>query len=386
MPKKNKQQRKKQVKQLAHDIQVLANTQNRPKGARKKKREQVQALQLGKCSLKLLKLIKDPFSARDICMAASQSPPSFKVRCYHTVNLSVNANGYQYLYMSPTTANDAPCIFYLQNAANGDAYDGGVPSFSQDADANTAQNVTSDGTIPNIPYPVSAFDVSSTRESALIGRVVALSIRIRYTGTELNKSGKILAYASPNNNRIDRFNLDTIQGLQGCIKTPTTREWVQVTEIASQSNTMRYPGYDDSIQSGGGGATPYGTKNGYIYPWADSSNTMKYIGGAGGENDYGAPTIMVAVVGAVEGESFEVQVCQHIEYIGATVGALVTHSDTDERGRDTVVTALTDMYASLTGNKFTVKDMAHRLKPSLIRVAQAAAPVSTAAIMAIVNA
>lgn len=386
MPRKNKQQRKKQAKRLAQDIQAIANSANKQKGQRKQKRQEAKNLQLGKCSLKLVKLIKDPFSARDICMAASQSPPSWKVRCYTTQTLSVNANGYQFLYLSPCVANDAPCIFYLQNAAAGDGYTGGAPSMAMDADANTNQNVTSTSTIINLPYSTSAYDATSDRDSAVVARVVALSIRIRYTGTELNKSGQILAYASPNNNRVDRFSLATVAAMQGCIKTPVTREWVQVTQLASQSNTMRYPGYDDSIQSGGGSASPYGTKTGYVYPWADSSNTVDFVGSAGGINDYGAPTIMVAVMGAVEGESFEVQVCQHIEHIGATVAALVTPSDTDERGRDTVVTALTDMYSNLTGNKFTVRDVAHRLKPCLMRVAQAAAPVSTAAIMAVLNA
>lgn len=383
MPKNTKKQQKKRMaKKLATDIQAIANSRYAPPQTRKQMKNDVKGLQLGKCSLKLLKLIKDPFSARDICMAAGQSPPSFKVRSYANLTLTANANGYTYIYASPVAASDAPAYFYLQNGVDGSNYSGGVPIWAFDSGALSANDATQKGVIANLPYQSANFDASSSRESSVIGRVIALSMRIRYVGTELNKAGKVIAYCSPNNNRVDRYDPSTIRTLQGATVSPVTKEWVQITQMANQSNTMRYPGYDDSVQSGGASAIPYSTRTGYIYPWADSTNTFDYVDYSGTSNDYGAPTMCIYITGSVPDEAYDVEICQHIEYIGVQTAALSTPSDIDEKGRDTVVTALQDMYARCTGNKLTAREIGAKLKPSLIRIAQAAAPVATSIVMA----
>jgi hypothetical protein len=313
-------------------------------------------------------------------MAAAQAPPSLKVRAWASIPCQINSRGYTYCYVTPCVANNAPCIFTLHDGGQGDGFDGGVPVMS-DVVAN-GDKKTVKHELFNLPYSSDAFTATSVRESTLVGRVIAVSIRVRYTGTNLNMAGQVIAYTRGNNTRVEDRALDAIKSSERCSVSNLTREWVTITTFANQSNTMRYIGYDDSKQSNIG---VYGTKNGYIYPWAESTDTMSYewYDGVSANIDYypGAPVAVVGIVGGYTRETVEFQVVQHIEYIGPTVSLLTTPSDLDEKGRELVVASVNDMQQCLTGRNQYAKDIGRLLKPSLTRIATAAAPVATSLVM-----
>lgn len=196
--------------------------------------------------------------------------------------------------------NDSPCVFYSNDPSS--------PPF-----------LTDNGATYNIGYttanhqPFTSAMLASGNENGVAARIVALGLRVRYTGTDLNKAGTW--YSGQNNPKLslDGFGIDDIKKIQGYKEGSFAgRNWIAVTRHITTNTDKEFI----QIQDG-------------VFKTVDSqTKTLE-------ENLY-----MGMIMQGTPGQPFEWEMSCHIEYIGINLDSqAVTKLDT--AGTETILSEAT---------------------------------------------
>jgi len=265
---------------------VLPSTINRP-----------EYYYLSPCSKLYLKALLDPFSVEggQACIPDLMDFPSFKCLVIARGSFTIGTQGLGFVFINPRAAanNVAADVRYTSAGYAGTAVEANIVTAGINASSLAA-----------MPYPAT----SITAPSGVIARTVGCGLRVRYLGTELQRSGRLIPFRN------------TALG-QGFNNAQVPQSFLNRPEIPSIANTRKWHSVcyipTNSL----------GIASGDAYSYLEATQSDNGSTGSSLGLDLGW-----IVDGASAGQSFEWEAYYHKEYVSAG-GLLVpptttaSHSD-----------------------------------------------------------
>lgn len=244
---------------------------------------------MSECSKLYVHALLDPWDVPSPpCVPDNITLPSYKFAARGRYTLTVGAAGLGF-------ATVDPYLFGTQFPAarfSGPGYQSAVVDIS----ANFFVEAPSDS-----PYPLDSFDPKT--KTALSLRVVGFGLRARYTGSEMSRSGQIVAFREPVNSIITSpAPVDVFLANREAVTVPSDRKW---HSAVWRPATPRDLAYEDNFS---------------LFTQFE-------------------PSILLVVSGAVPGTSFEIDAVGWYEVIGNTLPHL-SRSHSDPLGMSVVMAGL----------------------------------------------
>lgn len=285
---------------------------------------------LGPGSRKWAKAAINPFdlSLKQIGVPRQGSQPSHKATGFVRGTGYIGDGGVGYVYVMPTLANDRAIAGVTTDDYEFNMlaqFDSTVPVMSQHGSSASPKSVY----MNNLPY--TAAQLQGTGISMVEGRIVSVSVRAMYTGTNLNKSGNYYAMVQPDFVSIiggshagavsgNGYTVDTMAGFD-CTEISSVQQ-VKESRLIWVPNHINL--YDYPLPNASAGRK--------VYPYAE--NQMQFDGATA----CGTGAIMIT---GMPGETFYFEIVLHAEYTGpGVVQGLLTESISDAVGFDAVACAL----------------------------------------------
>jgi len=255
-----------------------------PKKKKQKRRMTNFQLHLAECTDNYMKALINPFQFwSSVCVPDLDVRPSSKIRLVLRNQLAIGTAGFGFALLYP----------YRTGFADG------------------AGNSSLFSSLATFPGTASTFSGAGVQQSAmttapyLIGnvggnlqgyRLAACGIRVRYTGTELNRGGRIVALFAPgSNDALTSFGISNMLAFRTAKSWSVTRSW---RELIWYPRTPEEYAYTPNL------GTNY---------FSDVSRSN-------------AGTMLFGFEGVV-GNTFEVEVVSYVEYVGTTLNQTPSHSD-----------------------------------------------------------
>lgn len=252
--------------------------------------------------------LSDPFSAvtNAVSMPIANAGPSYKVKVTKRIVVTTGSTGNAMVTMCPCLANDKKCVVYSS-----------ASTFVGPAMTNTSATTgTSIDGFTKLPFNSSHLS-DMTNASSVAGRVISFGWKINYIGSETNKGGVYYCLAfsdrSPVNglapSDIGDYQQTEVRAIdrtpmEGVVYPVNSHEWSYSNDNQTDSDLVYWP-YSNS-DSG------------------DATTIPAFIGIA---------------ISAVAGTTFELQLVQHVEYIGKGAQPFLTPSESDISGFEHVLSA-----------------------------------------------
>lgn len=287
---------------------------------------------LGPGSRKWVKAAINPFdlSLKQIGVPRQGSQPSQKVTGFVRGTGYIGTAGVGFVYVMPCLANDRAIAGVTTDdyAFNMLAqFDNLNPVLNQNGNSASPKSVY----MSNLPYNFAQLTAPVTGTSLVDGRIVSVSLRVMYTGTNLNKSGNYYSMVQPDFLNIvggthsaptagNGYTVDTMASFD-CTEISSVQQVKEsrIIWIPNNINLYDYP-------------FPNATTPRKIYPYAEGQ--MQFDGATG----CGTGAIMIT---GMPGESFYFEIVLHAEYTGPGVAqGLLTESFSDAVGFDAVACSL----------------------------------------------
>jgi hypothetical protein len=130
----------------------------------------------------------DPFNVHGVGLPTSPAVPSLKAWVFSKGSFSTQANSQGYIGFNPYAGvtSDLPTVFYTDGS-------GAVTSMPGAIAAGVL------GATTNSPYLSTSYGANENDSS---WRIVSAGLRVRYTGTTLNKGGSLVVVSHPTHNSI----------------------------------------------------------------------------------------------------------------------------------------------------------------------------------------
>jgi hypothetical protein len=308
MPKSKKNQTKKQKAQSMRDKALNAST---PNMARPRKKKMVAGPQLSECAAKYALAISSPWDARatGACVPRHPSRPSQKVRMFGRATVTVGTNGFGFVNIMPCTANNVGALHFSTSTYAGTTLG---------ASTTIAATGTTTLDLSSGPYPSGDFDVSGMNPPDIQARIVSVGVSIQYTGTKLNEGGLYYMLVDPNHQNLNGINPASFAE---CLVRRVTdcKEWLLISAVEEREL--------DYYNAAPGGAIDALSA---CYPYSN----QKY---SAADSTGGAPAC-IWITGTA-GNTFEVEIVQHVEFVGKSAQAVSTETHGDSVGFEKVATA-----------------------------------------------
>lgn len=307
-------------------------------------RDNLGSIKMSSCAAKLAAAVADPFSeeAKGACFPVYPAPDSHKVTALSRFDGMIGSGGLGFIAINASLASDLPSGYYTED-----------PNFSY-ANVNI---LSADSTLnPGVarlyhdgPYTGSDLvSVGGARPTAM-GRVVAVGVRVTYTGTTLNESGTISLLAAPGHTNITGFNTGGIQGFSQTNICPFGRKPCTLSLVPTAMNDSEYHSVGE------------GNSIDLVYPWASdaafyssttrttASTSVDVLTVGATTFNSAAPFGIIAVTG-VAGNEFHADIVFHLEYTGKKVASVCTPNSVDVSSVQAILTA---------ANQLSTRKMAH---------------------------
>jgi hypothetical protein len=273
---------------------------------------------LSECSRLYLQTLTNPFKVTGgvACIPDDKDVPSYKVLIIARGSFYVGTGKFGWVFCDPSAATyNQPAICYTSAL-----FAGTTTSFVDSTHTPT-------NTVGQFPYPDSGIG-----SAGILHRTVGCGLRIRYTDTELNRSGRCVPYRS-NSVRDASVAGETISAFLSRPEVPSDpvdRQWHCVTYLPTSTFT--------------------GNANVDCYSYTDwcSEAAAPVPQGAGFDLGF-------VVDSSTAGNSFEYEIYWHKEYVSCQVGSQppgVTKSHSDSIGLSAVRNALEDTLPSTNGDSY----------------------------------
>jgi len=259
---------------------------------------------LSPCSKLYLKALLDPFSVEggQACIPDLNDFPSFKCLVIARGSTTIGTQGLGYIFINPRAAtNDTTSAIRYTTAAFA----------SSTVEASTATTGVFTSSIGAMPYTT----VQVNAPTGVVARTVGCGLRVRYVGTELNRSGRLIPWR----------NYAVGQGFNN---SQTSQSFLNRPEIPSIANTRKWH------------AVTYLPTNSLGVASGDAYN---YLGASASDNGSGTTALGLdlgwVIDGAVAGSAFEWEAYYHKEYIsggGLLVPPTTTASHSDMSGMSAI--------------------------------------------------
>lgn len=294
---------------------------------------------LHECAARYMASICDPWSpqSKGACVPFGTTRETQKVTVFSRATATVGTAGVGFAAFAPCLANDQPSLF-----CTGAAYTGttalpttviaGIPGVN----ANVSQ------TPHNGPYGRARFLPTSlqnagTADLRVAGRVVSAGISAQYTGTVSNMGGLLYCLTTPNHTNLHEFSPQNMGSFVECEISRVDDMKCMMVDVGHTSNECEFPDlatYMLSQTTSSTLALPEPTVPGpvtLLYPFARGTRALNStLIAEDGTNTYGSITSLIMFTGT-PGNTFQIEVIMHLEYIGldAQANATPVHKDTD---------------------------------------------------------
>lgn len=257
---------------------------------------------LGACSQKYAASLADPFyGPPDACLPVTPTLNSRKVRTFVRSFGTIGTNGAGFVVMQPLAASDGSAAGVGTAAAynTGPTYAGtistGLPILNPATAGITALNHNGD-------YLQSAFG------QTLQCRLVSMGFRIRWSGTELNRGGRVIVYENEDHVNFGSSGMSLVQvlGNERAREFPLSNDWTTLC----MSGPVQPSEYEFL-------ASPY-------FPYGSAGNSAHY---------------MIGLINGLAGSTYDCEFFWNWEFIGSNVRGK-TRSDADDVGVSTVLGAI----------------------------------------------
>lgn len=314
MPKKNKNNQKKNNKRPKPRKTVRSSNRRKNQIVTR-----MGASSLSACAAKYALALGSPFSAQALgaCVPTFPARPSQKVHSRVFGTFQVGTGGVGFISHAPTVCNNLNSIYYSRS---------GFTLTTADVAAIGVTQAPFD----SIPYSTTQiFPTPTTGEyisNSVRGRVVCSAIRIRYVGTELNRSGVIYGLVTPDHSNMQNSSITQMTKYRECIRRPVSRAWTTLCSCAIDPDEADYPdisALQNAAQSNQGSLEA-------CFPFSGGNyllTTAQSIGGV---------PMLFLVTGAAFNE-FEYEIITHLEYTGGPIQQLLSPSHADLAGLSKVI-------------------------------------------------
>jgi len=272
---------------------------------------------LSHCALKYATAIADPWSpeAEGACIPRHPSRNSMKVRGFARFKVTIGTGGIGFCYFTPCMSNDTASVVY---------------STSTYAGTNANETVTlatigaTSGSMTSLPFATASFAPgSSSTPAAVAGRIVAAALSWQYTGTVADMGGVVYALVHPdhsNTNNIGANNIGAFAETQ-VSRVDAKRHWIGLSSVDEMETNYVLP-VDNAVP------TP---SLELVYPYSngDRFNSTDTLAGA---------PACIWIQGKA-GNTFQVEVVTHVEYIGSSAQYALTPTHSDAVGFEVVQNA-----------------------------------------------
>jgi len=330
---KSKSQKNKKTKIVTQTVVVNKKT----KRAKKKNPNKVRSIgrtgvasflnTLSPCTRHYFANLAAPFDPKSegVCVPTFPARKSMKTSSKARGTLTVGTNR-GYIAVVPCVANDNPSIYYSNSAS----YAGTAISIIP----NTMPAGSTSAAVPNPNNSAVFVDGTAAVNSTLTARIVSVGLRVRYTGTELNKSGLMYMLVQPDHGNLNGFNENNMANYKECVIKPVSREWTEIVLSAIDTHETEYPDSGSIIGLAAGGSSSV------------EGLTMLYPFSQGQYCDSSSPHIgavpMAVICTGVAGNTFDWEVITHLETVGPTVQNMSTKSHSDIEGLSKVTSVVGD--------------------------------------------
>jgi len=259
----------------------------------------------------------DPWSAgaRGCNIPTQVCGPSYKVCCVARVSVVAGATCGWFCF-APTIVNDKVAFLYTNNSAyTGTAFD---------TTAAGGTNITA-GQLVDLPFVTADITGMSVQ-----GRVVAAGYRITYTGAESTKQGVYSMISFP-----DRLSVNGI----GSSSTPTVSSIPMANTRAVDRRRLSDSIFPINEHEVAFSNTDNGNTSWQVYPFGNGAAITSTIPATAG----------IFIQGAHAGSTFEVEIIQHVEYIGRKSQPFATASFSNPQQFSQVTAALGNLEWQRTG-------------------------------------
>lgn len=289
------------------------------------------------CAAKLATAIASPHAseARGACFPLYPAPDSHKVTAFSRFDAAIGASGFGFVAVNPSIASNMPSAYFSVSAFAGDRV-----SVLSATDTYTA-GVGSTG--HNGPYfAEQVIRTNGEAEPSLAGRVVAVGVRITYTGTKLNESGMCTLLQHPTHGNLAGVSVAGLQGFSESDICPFTRKPCDLVIAPVAVSEAGYPGPTESTNLRL--MYPMGPDGKFHTVWNDGgqpsyTKTQQVDGVA---VPIGAPVACIMVNG-VPGSTFHVDIIYHLEYAGRTAASACTPNSVDVSSVYAILTAASQL-------------------------------------------
>lgn len=284
-------------------------------------------MRLSSCAAHYAAAIGAPFSPQAIgaCVPTFPARPSYKIHSRVTGTFTIGTS-MGYVAIAPTCTNNLASIYVTDSSFAGTSLSAGAVGVS--AIFNTAN-----------AYASGAFLPASSSTDAMVGRIVAVGLRVRYIGSELNRSGLIYGLVHPAHSSLHSFTIPQMTSYRECVRRPVSRAWTTIVASAVNFDESTYPDVSDLIALS---VSPYNQAQlEACFPFSTGSSVTS-------SNPTLGAFIMAFAVTGTTGNAYEWELITHQELIGAQVQNAVTPSHSDQVGLSHIieVKARADMNAA----------------------------------------
>lgn len=274
-----------------------------------------QPIALSECAQKYAIAISAPWDPRaeGACIPRHPSRPSQKVKTFARFTMTIGTGGVGFVHVIPSLAANAVNAVYTSSTYAGTTI-GGV--------STATTGISTYGN--NSPYQLTAFSASGSGAPNIQGRVVSVGMSIQYTGTKLNEGGLYYMLVDPNHQNCNRFtSLADIGAFAEAltIRVDDSKQWLLTSSI--ENKELEY--YNSNTNAAI-------TALDAVFPYSQG------IEFSGPDTTLGGSPMMVAVTGTA-GNTFQVEIVQHVEFVGYGCQAAVTPTHGDSRGFELVAAA-----------------------------------------------
>lgn len=320
---KNKQSKKNQNNNKQNNSQ----RKRKPKPARS---STPAGVGISHCAMKYALAISDPWNnmARGACIPRHPSRPSQKITAFQRITVTIGSGGFGYVLYSPTLANDVYYLYY-----SGSTYAGAIATVSS---ATVGNNSVA---FPTLPYSKTNFIVAASSTSpSVAGRIVSANLSWQYTGTVSDMGGLTYALCHPDHNNLNSEAAGlTSYAETEVIRNDSRRHWVGASSLDDEEVA-----YSEGHSSTGAAHTDVAV----LYPYSnrEAHNTT--------DTSVGGSPIAVWFTGKA-GNTFEVEILQHMEFIGAKTQSMLTPTHSDSVGFEVVQNAASRLPQMIQANPGT---------------------------------
>lgn len=184
---------------------------------------------LSQCVVNYSKLVTNPFcSSSSACLPIPPCMPSRTVSTWVKGTLTTGSGGYGFVTMYPPDmiAGNIPAV----NWSSTSAYAGTIITASAAAGSSAASS--------NSPYDSTAFGTAKDKRQF---RLIAAGIRVRYSGTELNRGGSVYGLTHPDHQTLHTYDESTLLAFERMHSSPvTSKKWEEISWLPARPDEYQY--------------------------------------------------------------------------------------------------------------------------------------------------